>query len=52
MWLELEGDGNTAWVSIREHEENWKSFCEGVPANDRDFIDACPDRLHILREGS
>ena len=24
---------------------------EGVPANDRDFIYACPDRLHVQHEG-
>lgn len=51
-WLEFERDGYTAWVSIREHEENWRNYCEGVPVNDRDFIDACPDKLQVQREGS
>jgi hypothetical protein len=51
-WLEFEREGYTAWVSIREHEENWRNICEGVPANDRDFIEFCPDVLQVQREGS
>jgi hypothetical protein len=39
-------------MSIREHEENWRNICEGVPANDRDFIEFCPDVLQVQREGS
>lgn len=50
--LDFEREGYTAWVSIREHEENWRNVCEGVPPSDRAFIDACPDTLQVQREGS
>ena len=45
-------DGYTAWVSISRHEEHWRSLCEGVPSNDRDFIEYCPARLQVQRERS